>query len=41
MTTYFTIYGKRQLCRILVIRPFGTYDVQCANGKCFRVSGLS
>jgi hypothetical protein len=40
MKAYFIIYGRRELCLILARHAFGTFDVQRADGKCFRVSGL-
>ena len=38
----FQIYGKSTKCRILVVRPAGTIDVErLSDGLCFRISGLS
>jgi hypothetical protein len=36
-----TIYGRVTRVKVLVIHAAGTIDVECANGACFRVSGLS
>jgi hypothetical protein len=36
-----SIYGAAVRVRVLKIHAFGTVDVQRADGKCFRVSGLS
>jgi hypothetical protein len=36
-----SIYGASQRVLVLKIHAFGTVDVQRADGKCFRVSGLS
>jgi hypothetical protein len=35
-----TIYGRAVRVLILAVHPAGTIDVQCADGRCFRVSGL-
>lgn len=38
----FDIYGKIRKCKVLVVRPAGTVDVEVLDtGKCFRVSGLT
>ncbi len=37
----FLIYGHREACRVLVRRPYGTYDVErLRDGQCFRISGF-
>ena len=36
-----TVYGKSIRVLVLKIHPFGTVDVQRADGQCFRISGLS
>ena len=36
-----TIYGRDYPARILRSHPAGTVDVQLADGRCFRVSGLA
>jgi hypothetical protein len=36
-----TIYGHPVRVLVLAIHAAGTIDVQRADGKCFRVSGLS
>ena len=36
-----TIYGQAVRVRILAVHAAGTIDVQCADGRCFRVSGLA
>lgn len=41
MQAYFVIYGHRELCLVLRDHGNGTYDVQRADGRCFRVSGLA
>ena len=35
------IYGRKYVATLLAIHPHGTIDVQLADGRCFRVSGLS
>ena len=34
-----TVYG--QICTIVKVHPFGTIDVVAANGRYYRVTGLS
>jgi len=36
-----SLYGATQRVLVLKIHAFGTVDVQRADGKCFRISGLS
>ena len=36
-----TIYGRTERCKVLAIHAGGTVDVECPDGRCFRVSGLS
>lgn len=35
-----TIYGHNVRVKVLAIHPGGTINVMCADGQCFRVSGL-
>ena len=35
-----SLYGKTQRVRVIAVYPFGTVDVERADGECFRVSGL-
>lgn len=35
-----SIYGRPRLVTVLRVHPAGTIDVQCVDGRCFRVSGL-
>lgn len=35
------VYGAPARVLVLKIHPFGTVDVQRADGLCFRVTGLS
>ena len=36
-----TIYGRTERCKVLAIHSGGTVDVECLNGRCFRISGLA
>ena len=36
-----TIYGREEICIVLAVHAAGTIDVQRADGRCFRVSGLA
>lgn len=38
---YTTIYGRTERCKVLAIHAGGTVDVECPDGRCFRVSGLA
>lgn len=35
------IFGRMVEGKILAVHPFGTVDIEIANGNCYRVSGLS
>ena len=35
------IYGRTVRCKVLAIHAAGTIDVECENGRCFRISGLT
>ena len=35
-----TIYGRQERCKVLAIYAAATIDVECADGRCFRVSGI-
>jgi hypothetical protein len=35
-----TIYGRTVKCKILAIYEAGTIDVECADGRCFRITGM-
>ena len=36
-----SIFGRMVEGKILAVHPFGTVDIEIANGNCYRVSGLS
>jgi len=36
-----SIFGRIVEGKILAVHPFGTVDIEIANGNCYRVSGLS
>lgn len=35
-----SIFGRQYCARVLRVWPFGTYDVELPDGRCFRVTGL-
>ncbi len=36
-----SLFGRAVEGKIIDVHPFGTVDIELANGQCYRVSGLS